>query len=74
VEAEASEAEVDRLSRVVHGRAVSSLTTVARLELVGARDRRRIALARLRHHLRDEETVLRYVLLRQLVRSHPRAR
>lgn len=74
VEADASEAEVKRLTRVVAGRTESSLTTVARFELIGARDRRRLALARLRHLLRDEETVLRYVLLRQLVRSQPRSR
>jgi len=72
VEAEASEAEVNRLLRVVAGRGVSSLSTVARFELVGARDRRRLALARLRHFLRDEETILRYVLLRQLVGSQSR--
>lgn len=69
VAVEAAEAEVERLRDTAVRRGGSSLSTIARFELVGAHGRRRTARARLQELLRDEEAVLRYVLLRQLVRS-----
>jgi hypothetical protein len=66
---EDAEAEIERLGERATLRPGSSLSTIARFELVGARGRLRAARVRLRDLLRDEEVVLRYVLLRQLVRS-----
>lgn len=78
VDAETSGADVLRVERrQAEHEATTSLAVVTRFELVRARDRRRLALARLRELLRDEEMVLRYLLLRQLVcsdRPSPRRR
>lgn len=68
VDAEAANREVERASRLSVQRAGSSLGFVARLELARARDRRRLALGRLREMLGDERTILRYFLLRELLR------
>lgn len=67
VEAEATGAEVRRVERRNAEHEGTSLSVVTRYELVRVRDLRRLALARLRELLRDEEMVLRYILLRQLV-------
>jgi hypothetical protein len=66
------EAEIERLGERAILRPGSSLSTIARFELVGARGRLRAARVRVRELLQDEELVLRYTLLRQLVRSDAR--
>jgi hypothetical protein len=68
-EAEAATAEVERLRLVSADRDGSAIGVVARFELVRARDRRSVVLRRLADVLGDEETLLRYFLLRQLIRT-----
>jgi hypothetical protein len=68
VEADAAAAEVSRLRSMATQRDGSTLASVARLSLVRAEDRRRIASATVRELARDERTLLRYLLLRYLVR------
>ena len=67
VEADAAALEVARLRNVLSERPGSTLSSVARLSLVRAEDRWRIASARVRELTRDERTLLRYLLLRYLV-------
>ena len=77
VDAETTGAEVRRVELREAEHEGSSLSVVTKYELVRARDLRRLALARLRELLRDEEMVLRYILLRHLVcseRPAPRRR
>jgi hypothetical protein len=69
---EDAEAEIERLSERATLQPRSSLSTIAHFELGGARGRLRAARVRLRELLQDEEMVLRYALLRQLVRSDAR--
>lgn len=69
VAVEDAETEIERLGERVAFQSGSSLSTLARFELVGARGRLRAARIHLREVLQDEEMILRYTLLRQLVRS-----
>lgn len=71
IDAEAAEERLRRNDRVIRDHEGSTLSVVAKLERVGARQERRAALARLRELMRDEETLLRYVLLRRLIRWAP---
>jgi hypothetical protein len=71
IDAEAAEERLTRYERVIREHGASTLSVVAKLERVGARQERRAALARLRELMKDEETLLRYVLLRQLIRCSP---
>ena len=69
VETDAAAAEVSRL-RVMAARAGGSgLASVAKMSLGRAEDRHRIASATLRELAADERTLLRYLLLRYLIRS-----
>jgi hypothetical protein len=68
VEADAAAAEVTRLRALERDHDGSTLSSIARMSLVRAEDRRRIASARVRELARDERTLLRYLLLRYLVR------
>lgn len=68
VEADECAREVARLRALASGRHGATLSSIARLSLVRAEDRWRIASTRLRGLARDERTLLRYLLLRYLVR------
>jgi ATPase subunit of ABC transporter with duplicated ATPase domains len=72
VEVEAAEAEVARLSRTLeeHQGAVAQ---VAAGRLIRARERRSLASQTVKELVRGEQTILRFALLRQLVRSTPLA-
>jgi hypothetical protein len=72
VEADATTERVGRLERTIREKPDSALAVVARAELVGARDRWHLATGRLRELLKDEETLLRYLVLRHLVRGDRR--
>jgi len=69
VAVEDAEAEIERLGERAAFQPGSSLSTIARFDLVQARGRLRAARIHLREQLQDEEMILRYTLLRQLVRS-----
>jgi len=71
LEVEAAEDRLVRAEDMIRRYVGSNLSVVASLERVRARDERRAALAMLRELMRDEETILRYVLLRQLLRFEP---
>ena len=73
VEADAANAVVDQLERTLREHGDGPIAQVARGRLLRANERRQIAFGRVRELTRDERTLLRYVLLRQLVRSGPRA-
>jgi hypothetical protein len=68
VEAEDAERDVRHL-RATAGEQTGSLSVVARSRLVHAEDRRRRASSRVRELVRNERTLLRFVLLRHLVRT-----
>jgi hypothetical protein len=55
--------------RATAGEQTGSLSVVARSRLVHAEDRRRLASSRVRELVRNERTLLRFVLLRHLVRT-----
>ena len=69
VEADAAGADVRQLERTLTDHDGSLVGTVARSRLIRARERRDLASGRVRELIGEERTVLRYVLLRQLVRS-----
>jgi hypothetical protein len=71
LEVEGAEDRLARSEGVMRRYVGSSLSVVANLERIRAREERREALATLRELMRDEETILRYVLLRQLLRFQP---
>jgi ATPase subunit of ABC transporter with duplicated ATPase domains len=70
VEVEAAEAEVARLRRTLdeHQGAVAQ---VAAGRLIRARERRSLASQTVKELVRGEQTILRFALLRQLVRTTP---
>ena len=70
VEADAANADVRQLERTLIDHDGTLVGTVARSRLIRARERQLLANGRVRELVRDERTVLRYVLLRQLVRAH----
>jgi ATPase subunit of ABC transporter with duplicated ATPase domains len=72
VEVEAAEAEVARLRRTLeeHQGAVAQ---VAAGRLIRARERRSLASHTVKELVRGEQTILRFALLRQLVRTTPLA-
>ena len=72
VEAEDAERDVQRL-RLMVGEEIGSLSVVARSRLVHAEDRRRLAASRVRELVRSERTLVRFVLLRYLVRTPSRS-
>jgi hypothetical protein len=70
VEVEAAEAQVAHLSRTVeehHG----AIAQVAMGRLIRARERRALASETVRELVRTEQTILRFALLRHLVRTTP---
>jgi hypothetical protein len=69
-EADAADAEVTRL-RATLAEGGPMISQVARSRIVRARDRRDLAIATILELARPEATVLRYALLRQLVRATP---
>jgi hypothetical protein len=69
VEADGASAEVRRLEQTLDTHDGTLVGTVARSRLIRARERRDLAFGRVRELVREERTVLRYVLLRHLVRS-----
>jgi hypothetical protein len=71
LEVEGAEDRLARSEGVMRRYVGSSLSVVANLERIRAQEERREALATLRELMRDEETILRYVLLRQLLRFQP---
>lgn len=73
VEAEAASEDVAQLERTLALHGNGPIAQVARGRLIGANERRVLAFGRVRELTRDERTLLRYVLLRQLVRTPPRA-
>jgi hypothetical protein len=72
VDADAANAEVQQLEQTLREHADGPIAQVARGRLLRANDRRDLAFGRVRELIREERTLLRYVLLRQLVRSTPR--
>jgi hypothetical protein len=72
VEVEAAEAEVARL-RATLEQHTGAVAQVATGRLIRARERRAIASETVRELVRGEQTILRYALLRQLVRTTPLA-
>jgi len=68
VEADAAAAEVARLRALERDHDGSTLSSIARMSLVRAEDRRWIASATVRELAGDERTLLRYLLLRYIVR------
>jgi hypothetical protein len=71
-EAEDAARDVQRL-RLTAGEDAGSLSVVARSRLVRAEDRRRLAASRVRELVRSERTLVRFVLLRHLVRTTSRS-
>jgi hypothetical protein len=71
LEVEAAEDRLLRSEDVIRRYVGSSLSVVASLERIRAQEERREALGTLRELMEDEETILRYVLLRQLLRFEP---
>jgi len=71
VDADAANAEVQQLERTLRKHVDGPVAQVARGRLLRANDRRQVAFGRVRELAREERTLLRYVLLRQLVRSTP---
>jgi hypothetical protein len=71
LEVEGAEDRLVRSEDVLRRYVGSSLSVVASLERIRAQEERREALATLRELMKDEETILRYVLLRQLLRFEP---
>ena len=71
LEVEEAEDRLVRAEDMIRRYVGSNLSVVAGLERVRAQEERRTALAKLRELMREEETILRYVLLRQLLRSEP---
>jgi hypothetical protein len=71
LQVEAAEDRLVRSEGVMRRYVGSSLSVVASLERIRAQEERRVALATLRELMKDEETILRYVLLRQLLRLEP---
>lgn len=69
VEADGAGAEVRRLERTLADHDGTLMGTVARSRLIRARERQLLANGRMKELVRDERTVLRYVLLRHLIRS-----
>jgi hypothetical protein len=69
VEADAAASEVRHLEQTLDVHDGTLVGTVARSRLIRARARRDLAFGRVRELVREERTVLRYVLLRHLVRS-----
>ena len=72
VEADAANADVDQLERTLREHDDGPIAQVARGRLLRAKERRELAFGRVRELARDERTLLRYVILRQMVRSAPR--
>jgi len=72
VDADAATAEVAKLETTLREHDGGPIAQVARGRLLGARERRDLAVGRVRELTRDEHTVLRYAVLRQLVRTPPR--
>ena len=72
VEADAANGDVAQLERTLREHDDGPIAQVARGRLLRAKERRELAFGRVRELTRDERTLLRYVLLRQLVRSSPR--
>jgi hypothetical protein len=70
-EAEDAERDAQRL-RLTAREDAGSLSVVARSRLVHAEDRRRLAASRVRELVRSERTLVRFVLLRHLVRTTSR--
>ena len=68
VEADAASAEVARLRALAREHEGSTLSSIARMSLVRAEDRRRIASATAGELARDERTLLRYLVLRYLIK------
>jgi hypothetical protein len=67
VEADGAGAEVRRLERTLADHDGTLVGTVARSRLIRARERQLLANGRMKQLVRDERTVLRYVLLRHLI-------
>ena len=72
VEADAANAGVEQLERTLRDHDDGPIAQVARGRLLRANERRELAFGRVLELARDERTLLRYVLLRPLVRSSPR--
>ena len=72
VAADAANANVEDLEGTLREHPDGPIAQVARGRLLRAAERRELAFGRVRELTRDERTLLRYVLLRQLVRSSPR--
>jgi len=72
VEADEANADVVQLEETLREHGDGPIAQVARGRMLRATERRELAFGRVRELARDEKTLLRYVLLRQLVRSSPR--
>jgi hypothetical protein len=72
VEVEAAGAEVARLRKTVEEHQ-GSIAQVASGRLIRARERRALAADTVKELVRSEQTILRFALLRQLVRTTPLA-
>jgi hypothetical protein len=71
VEFEAAEVAVQRCSRTLEQHPGSMLAQVASSRIIRARERRLIASETVKELVRSEQTILRYAMLRHLVRSRP---
>jgi len=71
VEVEDAEASVTALRRTMAQHEGTMLAQVASSRLIRATERRELAGERVRELVRGEETIVRFAVLRQLVRSRP---